>query len=80
MLPEGFNVVIWYADDGYEYVRRNVSAEDAVTAARHYCSSPAAEIGLTKRVIITDGDDSTNFDWRYGEGVVFPKREDLARC
>jgi hypothetical protein len=31
-------------------------------------------LGITKRVQITDGGDSTVFDWRNGEGIVWPAR------
>lgn len=75
-----FNVVQFFADDTYEYVRRNVSAEEAVTTAHGYCNSVGAKIGTTRRVIITDGDDYTNFEWKFGEGVIFPTREDCARA
>lgn len=68
-----FNVVQFFEDDSYEYVRRNVSAEEAVAAAKFYSDNVAAHVGLTKRVIITDSGDCTNFEWRYGEGVIFPK-------
>lgn len=70
---ELFNVCQFFADDSYEYVRERVSAEEAVIAARHYCSSVGAQIGTTTRVIITDMGDSTVFEWRHGEGVVFPE-------
>jgi hypothetical protein len=67
-----FNVVQFFEDGSYEYVRNFVSAEEAVRAAKLYTSNVASRIGITRRVIITDGGDCTNFEWRYGEGVVFP--------
>lgn len=70
-----FNVVQFFPDETYEYVRRNVSAEEAVEAARSYTTRPAALMGVIQRVIITDGGDSTNFEWRFGEGVVYPPRQ-----
>jgi hypothetical protein len=66
-----FSVCQFFADDSYEYVRRWVSAEEAVAAAKHYTESVAARTGVTARVIITDGGDCTNFEWKFGEGVVF---------
>jgi hypothetical protein len=48
------------------------SAEEAVKAAKHYTNSIGARLGTTKRVTITDGGDCTNFEWRHGEGVVYP--------
>ena len=66
-----FNVCQFFEDGSYEYVRRGVSAEDAVSAAKHYCNSVLARMGIVKRVIITDSDDCTNFEWKFGEGVTF---------
>jgi len=67
-----FSVFQFFEDETYEKVRDHVDAEDAVRAAHHYCGSVAAKMGLTRRVIITDGGDSTTFEWKYGEGVTFP--------
>lgn len=71
-----FSVCQFFQDETYEYVRRFVSAEEAVTAAKHYCTSVGARLGTTVRVIITDGGDCTNFEWKFGEGVVYPKPEE----
>lgn len=69
---ELFNVVQFFEDESYEYVRRLVPAEEAVKAARHYTRSVAAQLGMVTRVIITDTGDCTNFMWEFGKGVVFP--------
>jgi len=66
-----FSVCQFFEDGSYEFVRRFVDAETAVKAAHHYCHSVGAKIGTTRRVIITDGDDYTNFEWQYGKGVTF---------
>lgn len=66
-----FNVVQFFEDGSSEYVRRRVDAETAVVVAHHYCNSVGAKIGTTVRVIITDGGDCTNFEWKFGEGVTF---------
>lgn len=66
-----FSVCQFFTDDSYEYVRRYVSAEEAVTAAKHYTSSVGAKLGTTKRVIITDGGDCVNFEWQHGKGITF---------
>ena len=71
-MTNEFSVVQFFVDDSYEYVRRFVSAEEAVKASKHYTSSVGARLGTTKRVIITDGGDCTCFEWKFGEGVVFP--------
>lgn len=74
-MSELFNVVQFFPNGSYEYVRRGVPAEEAVKTAYHYSYSIGAQLGTTVRVIITDGGDSTNFEWRFGEGVVFPPPE-----
>jgi hypothetical protein len=66
-----FSVCQFFENDTYEYVRRWVSLEEAVNAAKHYCTSVAAKIGIVRRVIITDGGDSTNFMWEYGKGITY---------
>ena len=68
-----FSVYQFFEDDSYECVRRFVTAEEAVKAARHYTNNVATKVGITRRVIITDGLDCTVFEWLYGKGVVFPE-------
>src|SRR5262245_55065337 len=70
-----YSVWQFFANGDQECVRKMVSDEEAVTAAEHYCTSVAARFGTTVRVIITDAGDSTNFEWKRGEGVVYPPRE-----
>ena len=73
-----FSVCQFFEGDTYEYVRRFVGAEEAVQAARHYTDNVAAKMGITKRVIITDGGDHCVFEWLAGKGVVYPTR--ASRC
>jgi hypothetical protein len=70
-----FSVCQFFEDGSYEYVRRFVGAEEAVKAARHYTDNVAVKMGLTQRVIITDGGDYTVFEWVAGKGVVYPTPE-----
>ncbi|MGH8258810.1 MAG: hypothetical protein ACREUG_03870, partial [Steroidobacteraceae bacterium] len=67
-----FSVYQFFPDESYECVREGVRAEEAVQAAKHYCTSVGAKLGTTRRVIITDGGDSIVFEWKHGEGIVFP--------
>jgi hypothetical protein len=67
-----YSVCQFFMDDSYEYVRRFVDAEEAVKAAVTYSTSVGARIGTTVKVIITDGGDCINWEWRKGEGIVFP--------
>jgi len=71
MTEETFNVVQFFEDDSHEYVRRGVTAEEAVKAAHHYCHCVGAQIGMTRRVIVTDEGDACCFEWQYGKGVTF---------
>lgn len=70
-----FSVAQFFEDGTNEYVRRFVSADEAWSAFGHYCQSIGAKMGMVARVVITDGLDFTNMEWKRGEGIVFP--EDL---
>jgi predicted metallo-beta-lactamase superfamily hydrolase len=67
-----FSVVQFFDNDTYEYVRRGVTAQEAVEASAHYCGSVGARLGYVTKVMITDGDDYCVFQWEHGKGVVFP--------
>jgi hypothetical protein len=67
-----FSVCLFFVDGLHEYVRRNVTAEEAVKAARHYTDNIAVRAGIIERVIITDGADFTVFEWKKGQGITFP--------
>lgn len=69
---EHFSVCQFFHDDTYEYVRTAVTAEEAMRAVSHYINNPAAKIGITKRVIVTDPGDCICFEWKFKEGIVFP--------
>jgi hypothetical protein len=69
---EKFSVCQFFTNGLHEYVRRNVTAEEAVKAARHYTDSVAVKLGMIERVIITDGGDDCCFEWKKGEGITFP--------
>lgn len=66
-----FSVYQEFENGMQECVRTRVDAENAVKAAKHYTESVGAQIGTTKRVFITDGDDYTCFEWKHGLGVTF---------
>lgn len=71
-MTREFSVYQFFPDETWERVREGVSAEEAAKAAVHYCTSIGARLGTTRRVIITDGGDFTNFEWKFGEGVTYP--------
>lgn len=72
-----FNVVVFYADETNEYVRRGVDAEEAAKAFQHYCNCVAVELGVVTRVMITNMLDECNADWQAKKGLVFPPKEEL---
>jgi len=59
---DSYNVVQFFKDGSYEYVRKAVTAEEAVKATQHYTMSVGARMGTTVRVIITDMMDCTCFE------------------
>lgn len=67
-----FSVVQYFPDGSYEYWLRFVGAEKAFQGFMHCASSVGAQIGTTRRVIVTDGYDFTTMEWKFGEGVTFP--------
>jgi hypothetical protein len=70
-----FSVYQSLTDDSCERICEHVGAREAVTTARSYTLRPAAQIGIIRRIIITDADDCTVFEWKFGEGIVFPTPE-----
>ena len=74
-----YSVAQFFIDGTNEYVRRFVSAEEAVKAFTHYAKSVGAQMGTTVRVILTDGDDCINWEWQYGKGITYPTAEDFAK-
>jgi hypothetical protein len=71
-VTKEFSVCQFFVDDSHEYLGRHLSDEDAVRLAVQATRSVGATIGTTKRVIITDGGDCINWEWKHGEGVVYP--------
>ena len=72
-----FSVCQFFSETEYEYVRRFVSAEEAIRAFKFYTTNVASRMGVTQRVIITDGGDCVAAEWIQGKGIVFPTKEDI---
>lgn len=72
---ERFSVYQWFVDGQYEAVSRFVPVDVALRQAAAICDGVNARVGNTTRVIITDGGDCIAWEWKHGEGVVFPKDE-----
>ncbi len=56
---------------GTDGVKRH--ARDAVARADELTKTLAAATGSTCRIVIIDGADRVVWEWRHGEGLVFPK-------
>jgi hypothetical protein len=76
-MTELFSVCQFFNDGSYEYVRQHVSTEEAIKAFKFYTHNVAVQMGLTVRVIITDSGDCIVAEWKRGEGLVFPKPEEM---
>ena len=66
-----FSVCQFFDNDTHEYVRRYVTAEEAVNAFFHYTNNVAVKMGIVEKVIITDGGDFTVYQWEKGKGITF---------
>ena len=75
MTKGEFSVCKFFHDDSYEYVRSKISAEEAVKVFKICITSPAARLGMTRRVIVTDGGDSINLEWQFGKGITFDGKQ-----
>lgn len=80
MENEKFNVVQFFEDDSTELVVVEAIPEKAVQRAVSLATSVGAQIGTTKRVVITDSGDLTNWEWVYGQGLIFPSFCSNAEC
>jgi hypothetical protein len=67
-----FSVYQFFKDQSYEAVLRFVDGKTAVEQARSLSLSVGGRIGTTDRIIITDGGDSTVFEWKFRVGVTYP--------
>jgi len=71
--PTGeFSVAVFYPDESHEYIARWIDAATAVAIFKAETELITAYLGLVRRVIITDGGDETNAEWKFGEGVTYP--------
>jgi hypothetical protein len=74
---ETFNVIMFFPDGSYNVERTGLGAEEAVKVAFGCTRRVAVHLGIIQRVIITDQNDLTCFEWKHGEGVTYPKREQV---
>lgn len=69
--PE-FSVCVFFPGGYYIHECRYVPAREAVETFKRMTQNVAARAGLTTRVIVTDGGDCINMEWRFGEGYTYP--------
>lgn len=74
-MTELFSVALFFPDGSYVYEARELEAETAVRLAKRCTERPAALAGMIRRIIITDGDDCTTFEWIFNRGITFPPRD-----
>lgn len=70
--PECFRVFIFFPDGTSHPEGIFDDAQAAVARARDFMSRPAMMLGMIPRIIVTDGDDNTVFEFKHGEGITFP--------
>jgi hypothetical protein len=73
-MRDEFSVFWWDAEGKQHDELRFVGAARAVKAMQRLTTGPAARFGMVKRVIITDGGDCCNFEWKDGR-VTYDGRE-----
>jgi hypothetical protein len=76
-MRDEFSVYQFFPDEICERVLHFVDVETAVKCARRLTESVGARLGMTRRVIITDGGDCVCFEWKHGEGITFPTKQEL---
>lgn len=70
-MSKEYSVYQWFPDGSYERVREWVDIEEAKKAFIHYTNNVATKMGITQRVIVTDGWDCTIAEWVKGKGIIF---------
>ena len=75
MSDDLFRLTQFFANDDFEIVGEDMTAEEAVLGAKQLTESLGGRFGTTRRIIITDPEDCIVFEWLFGQGVVFPPRE-----
>lgn len=74
MSDREFSVYWWDCEGGQHEELRYVDAHSALKAVKRLTTGPAARFKMVARVIITDGGDHCNYEWRDGR-VTYDGRE-----
>lgn len=75
--PEFFSVYQFFQNGTWERVKHRVSDKEAIETAHDLINRPAAKLGIISEVLVTDSGDIGVFEWKHGEGIVWPKIEHL---
>ena len=67
-----FSVYSWDKDGNQHEECRFVSMDHAIERFALLTGNVAAKTGITRRVIVTDGEDFTNMEWVFNEGITYP--------
>ena len=71
-----FSVYWWDAQGEHHEELRFVGPEQALKAVKRLTTGPGAQVGIVKRVIITDGGDFCNYEWKEGR-ITYDGREHM---
>ncbi|HSW92141.1 MAG TPA: hypothetical protein VLG09_05850 [Candidatus Saccharimonadales bacterium] len=70
--------VYWWDKDGHQHTEMQWQMTlKCMQAVKRLTQGPASVLGFVKRVIITDGGDSIVFEWKLGEGITWPTKEQM---
>ena len=75
-MSDLFQVWQFFLDGWSEQVGVDLPPREAVMVAKRLTESIGGRVGTTQRITIVDTEGFNAFEWRFGEGVVFPKPED----
>ena len=70
-----YSVYWWDQEDGQHEESRFILLDLAMHQVKRLTQGPASMLGMVKRVIITDGGDCCVFEWKQGEGITWPTKE-----
>ena len=70
-----YSVYLWFEDGSYHRELQHVDMVTAVAKATSMCTNVGAQMGITQKVMITDGGDCSIFEWEHGKGIVHPPEE-----
>ena len=79
MTDELFSVYYFSNQDLGNIIEREcylVPLDEAKKWFAHHITNVCANAGFTVRVIVTDSNDHIVAEWKYGQGITWPKQEE----